>query len=615
MSGLRIKYLGYFGPKKEIADITFEPGLNIICGASETGKSFIAESIDFMLGQEDPVRDIPERAGYDRVRLTVESPGWPALTLDRSVEGGHFRAYEEMFTDGPPQTEPHTLRWKHSGARQDTLSFALLERSGFSSKVLRKNAKGETRTLSFRDLARLCVITEEDIDKRGSPLLSGQFVTAPAEYAAFKLLLTGTDDSALVASREASGRHDKEVGKIELLDELIAGLQGKLDEEGIDESELTDQMQRLEAGISLQNEALTNVQRALNSLLERRGNAAKELRIRKSRATEVDELIKRFSLLDTHYQTDLSRLQAIHESGSLLVHLEGASCPLCGAEPSAQHLETDCQGNTEAVIHAASAEILKINRLRRELADTVEMLTGERKALENSLDQFDREYQTSEHELENISVPAVYAERNSYNQLVSKHADIRIQLEKLNQLKSLIEQRAALDDDEADTTGTTTTKTQVSRNILDEFAQTVENILKEWHFPNAARVFFDETKRDIQIAGKERGSTGKGLRAITHAAVKIGLMEFCRERNLPHPGFVVLDSPLLAYWKPEGPDDDLRGTDLKEMFYRYLLGLHKDNQVIIVENEHPPAFVVKKAAVTIFTKNPKQGRNGFFPFA
>ena len=68
-------------------------------------------------------------------------------------------------------------------------------------------------------------------------------------------------------------------------------------------------------------------------------------------------------------------------------------------------------------------------------------------------------------------------------------------------------------------------------------------------------------------------------------------MEFCRERNLAHPGFVVLDSPLLAYWKPEGDDDDLRGTDLKEMFYRYLLGLRKDNQVIIIENEHPPDFV------------------------
>jgi hypothetical protein len=149
--------------------------------------------------------------------------------------------------------------------------------------------------------------------------------------------------------------------------------------------------------------------------------------------------------------------------------------------------------------------------------------------------------------------------------------------------------------------------------VLDEFAQAIEDILQRWHFPNANRVFFDPNKRDFQIAGKDRGSTGKGLRAITHAAVKIGLMEFCRERDLPHPGFVVLDSPLLAYWKPEGEEDDLRGTDLKEMFYRYLLDLPNDNQVIIVENEHPPDFVSRDSNVIVFTKNPHRGRYGFFP--
>jgi hypothetical protein len=119
MTGLRLRYLGYFGPKKELAALVFDPGLNVICGASETGKSFIAESIDFMLGQEEPVRDIPERAGYDRVRLAIESPGWPPLTLDRSIEGGHFRAYEVLLSHDTPKTEPRILKWKHSGARHD----------------------------------------------------------------------------------------------------------------------------------------------------------------------------------------------------------------------------------------------------------------------------------------------------------------------------------------------------------------------------------------------------------------------------------------------------------------------------------------------------------------
>ena len=195
----------------------------------------------------------------------------------------------------------------------------------------------------------------------------------------------------------------------------------------------------------------------------------------------------------------------------------------------------------------------------------------------------------------------------------NEHKYVRTVLDKVKRLKRLIDQRMQLENEESSPKAATPTRTQVSTNVLDEFSKVVGGILEEWHYPNATRVFFDESRRDFQIAGKARGSTGKGLRAITHAAVTIGLMVFCRERGLPHPGFVVLDSPLLAYWKPEGVEDDLRGTDLKEMFYRYLVGLNRENQVIIVENEHPPRFVSENALVTVFTKNPHQGRYGFFP--
>ena len=33
------------------------------------------------------------------------SAGWPPLTLDRSVEGDNFRAYEELLAEGSPGTE------------------------------------------------------------------------------------------------------------------------------------------------------------------------------------------------------------------------------------------------------------------------------------------------------------------------------------------------------------------------------------------------------------------------------------------------------------------------------------------------------------------------------
>ena len=69
MSGFLIRHLCFFGPDKETAGLDFEPGLNVIRGASDTGKSLVAESLDFMFGQQYPIRHIPERDGYDRIRL------------------------------------------------------------------------------------------------------------------------------------------------------------------------------------------------------------------------------------------------------------------------------------------------------------------------------------------------------------------------------------------------------------------------------------------------------------------------------------------------------------------------------------------------------------------
>jgi predicted nuclease with TOPRIM domain len=610
VSGLVLRYLAYLGPNRTAADVSFEPGLNVICGASETGKSYVAESIDFMLGQESPVRDIPERAGYDRLRLKIECEGWPALLLERSIEGGNFRTYEEVGSDQPKDAT--VLRWKHSGARQDTLSHALLERIGLSSRRLRRNSRDQSRSLSFRDLARVVIVNETEIQKRSSPLLSGQFVSATSEYAAFKFLLTGTDDSALVSSVDKESRRELEGGKIELLDEWIHELRSSLEESGADENEITEQLSRLESTIEEQNAALVSVQRTLNSLLERRGVAARQVRDRRARLLEIAELVARFTLLDQHYQTDLRRLEAIHESGSLFVHLDAKACPLCGAEIGAQHLDGDCDGNTDSVVQAAQAEMQKIHRLRSELGETLSSLQLEQREFEGSLAGYESQYRRADEELSQVVAPAVSEERASYNALITRRAELQAARSQFDRLHQLIAQRTEIEVADGDAPSSAGS-TQISKTVLDSFSQTVQQILSDWHFPNATRVFFDESKRDFVIAGKERGSTGKGLRAITHAAVTIGLMVFCRENDLPHPGFVVLDSPLLAYWKPEGVEDDLRGTDLKERFYEYLLGLKSDLQVVIMENEHPPDAVIERANVLIFTKNFHQGRYGFFP--
>ena len=613
MKTIQLQGLAFLGPSCTPISISFRPGLNVICGASETGKSFIVEAIDFMLGGRPPLRDIPERVGFDRIRMPIVCEGWEPLGLERSTEGGNFSVFAEELLEGAPTTEPTLLRQQHSPAREDTLSHVLLDRIGLNSKRVRKNRAGDTSSLSFRNLARLCVVTEEEIQRTGSPLLSGQYAQQTVDYSVFKLLVTGIDDSALVPSADFTTKRKLVEGKLELLDQMMEKLESELIEQGLDQTEILSRSQRIESEIRQQDKALDEVQAHLDALLEQRGEVVREIESRRARMTEIDELSSRFELLNTHYQSDLKRLEAIHESGSLFVHLERDACPLCGASLSNQHLETECDGNAVELIVAADAEMKKVRQLARELGQTVSVLKEEAEEIRGKLPTLEDKYNRLDSRLSKISGPAVTSQRASYGELVSKRAELMGSFEKFAQLENLAKQRSGLESEKEARDETSESRTEVATSTLDAFSQTIEGILSDWHFPNAGRVYFDESARDIQIAGKERGSTGKGLRAITHAAMTVGLVEFCLEQQRPHPGFVVLDSPLLAYWKPEGEEDDLSGTDLKDRFYKYLLGFRSDVQVIIVENEPPPAFVSEKGNVVTFTKNPHRGRYGFFP--
>ena len=103
-AGLRLRHLTFSGPNLEPAFISFEAGLNVIYGASNTGKSFIVDTIDFMLGGKGPLRDIPERVGYDRVLLAMETLDGQEFTIRRSTSG-ELSKYTMGFSPKPRHRE------------------------------------------------------------------------------------------------------------------------------------------------------------------------------------------------------------------------------------------------------------------------------------------------------------------------------------------------------------------------------------------------------------------------------------------------------------------------------------------------------------------------------
>jgi hypothetical protein len=146
-------------------------------------------------------------------------------------------------------------------------------------------------------------------------------------------------------------------------------------------------------------------------------------------------------------------------------------------------------------------------------------------------------------------------------------------------------------------------------------------VLSEWKFPGKYHVSFCNKTYDLRIDGKLRIDNGKGVRAVTHAAFKVAMLIYCRERNLPHPGVVVLDTPLLTYRDPiknpkhgklSNDEKALAQTPLMKNFFEHLHRIQDLGQFIIFENIDPPTNIDELANVEAFVGN-MYGRWGFFP--
>ncbi|MDP9993842.1 uncharacterized coiled-coil DUF342 family protein [Variovorax boronicumulans] len=613
--GFRVRRLAFFGPQKPPSSITFGPGLNVLYGASDTGKSFIVEALDFMMGGNLALREIPERTGYNQVLLGIENLQGQAFTLVRSIDGGGFNLYEGRY-DAPPgiEVQPKLLAEKHSEKSEGNLSMFLLQQCGLAGKRVRKNVRGETNSLSFRNVARLMIVTETEITQQRSPLHDGNPTANTPNTATFKLLLTGMDDSALVPNAPQEPEELSREAQMQLLDQLLDDYRDQLKELTKSPRELEDQLRKIDASLSQHAVQLESTEAAFQEAAGRRRELRKKLEEGRDRRNEVGTLLARFSLLDRHYNSDIERLRAIEEGGTLFGILGSSRCPLCGADPAHHHDDEECDGNVDVIVDAARKEISKIELLRGELANTIRELHREGAS-------FDRRMPTVVAELKEISgqvdglISSKLAKlRASYSEFADKRGEVRQAIALYATVQDMERRRADLENAQEERGSSTPIQGDIPTVVAEGFAQSVEAILKAWHFPDVGPVHFDAKSRDLVIAGKQRTARGKGLRAVTHAAFTLGLLDYCRENGTPHPGFVILDSPLLAYRKPDGKEDDLTGTDLNEQFYSYLQSLPTDRQVIVVENSDPPTAIAALEQVQMFGKNPHSGRYGLFPY-
>lgn len=590
------------------ADLPFSDLFTFVFGASNTGKSFAVESLDFMLGGSRELPNISERKPYDRALLEFSLSTDEQIVLERALVGGEFSA----SING---AEPIVLGARHSKNDESNLSNWLLGQLGMAQKEIARDKSATKKPLSFRDIARLCIVDETAIQSKTSPAESGDVSFAPLERNVFKYMLTGEDDSALVTILKPKDYATGRSAQVRLLEDMLLEVEGEIAESYPDIDDLPDEYVKVQDELVEIEKQLAFARESSRDKLGRKMRLVTSINRDQQQVTDTNIALDSFEQLKRVYESDIARLESIEESGFLL-GLNGDDCPVCGASQEHQaHKQVLTQ--IEAARAAAEIEIAKVRAHAIELAatikDTAKMLniTSERlHQAERSLTALESEISEgapkTDDSLRRLSEVIPRRDRISRGMALSSR-----QVELTKQIAELKKKRQVRPP--------STVHGGLSTETANDFAAEVGTILKLWGFPGECRTFFDLSGTfDLIIDGKRRKDNGKGVRAITHAAFKVALMTYCRTRGLPHPGFLVLDSPLITYRDPitskggalAADEEILKGSDLRDRMFRHLGSLGDVGQVVVFDNTDPPTNADQFAQIQAFTNNAEAGRQG-----
>ena len=605
--GFQITYLALKGTDVADATVNFGTGLNVISGPSDTGKTFISECINYAFGSSKRPSAIPEAQPYESVELGIKalSTG-DHFQIKRNLRGG-----VALLTSSTQ--EDRILGETHDAGNEDTISYFFLTLCGFNNRLVRTNASGKTRQLSFRDIVHLIIVTEEEIIRKYSPLRSGQFPLKTVEDSVFRLLLTGGDDASVIAAPDPKTVNAENKGKEEVLELLIKQAHNKLEQiaPGKSRPELTAQQEMIDASLSETLTLVSSTQQAASDLEENRKSAWTTLRENQSSLAVHLELLKRFTLLKSQYISDLRRLESIAEAGIRLAQLDQTQCPVCGAE--AEHhskLHPDNFIEPDKVAEACDIEADRLQLLLTDLDQTISQNVQKMEILDEKISSLNERVETAESELTNHFKPRLNDALSSLQE--SREFQIRIQQaldlhSRIDDLEELLNQF----NNRKKTGKRSKFNASADSSVTEELAIKVEELLRAWQFPDLERVTFNTIDQDIQISGRNRSDHGKGVRAITHAAFTIGLMYYCVDKSMPHPGVVIVDSPLVVYREPDS--DEVGFTrNLKDLAYSFLASQQTRGQVIVLENEDPPNNLPDTATIIRFT-GASHGHKGFIP--
>lgn len=558
------------GVGKEDAVLTFERGLNVITGDSDTGKTFAFQCINYILGGEKPPKNIVEANGYTEITLefTIDDE---VYKIGRTIGSSKVRIMHN-------NEEDLMMPYKHDPSNTKNLSRYLLKLlQGHSENAyLKKNKKNQKRTLSFRDIVHLITVDETEIIAEGSSFQSIQYTERTASKSVLKYIITGSDDQNIEEIDDIENENIRRAGvvqfllkKKDILKQKIQAIEDDANYQLYEKAETTQQMAEeirlLRNRISLLNGQITQNQVKIDEL--------------KKLCFEDDAKITEFEMLNRHYDEELKRNDMVATYTDFLEQLPRLDCPVCRQPIMSGVIDSDSSETLFEYFKNHAIQLKsKIQDLTYAIDDIKERLTRNKESIRCLLE-------------ENSQLSKEIIEKQALLSKLSRNIAAIRQLDAMKKSLEIYQQDLSSVELDIIAYSEKVKKSKQSSNKLisplyNDYCREIESVLKKWGFSENVVVTFNDETLDLSIDGKARSDWGKGYRAFILSAMVIGLMRYCFKNNRLHPGFVILDSPLVSL-KERKKDEDGEWVDdyMEKKMVEDILEEDCLHQVIIFENK------------------------------
>jgi hypothetical protein len=607
MATFWITRLRVIGDGKTNAEIEFGPHLNLISGASDSGKSYILNCIRYMFAAAGAPDPVPEAAGYSTLLMEVETSAGKRFVLQRSLKKGgdllhHAVPLEEWTGEGGT-----ALKARHSSDKLDNVSRFLLSLCDLADVEIAQS-KTKKRSLNFRDIVKFSLIDETAIIDQRTPIYpSRQHNDETADKSVFDFLTSGEDASSLIVAPDAKIEKASWRARYELYSQLMDELKSQTPDV---EEVSKENLQRIEAQIEEVSKAIAESNRTLTAEHIARSNLWGGWHKTSARRSVVGELLSRFSLLGEHYNSDIDRLGFLAEADHYLSQIGAAAhCPVCGALIG-EHAESEHEGVAvrSDIRTAAAAESAKLKELLDDLGLTQETLAIEADDLDAELSGITVLIDEIDAQISEDLVPQLQLAKGELSDLFAERSRCIAEIDAHARLRSLAMRQGGLGPEPKQ-------KRQKKRDkdaaVVEpahrrEFLNRVQKLLTAWRYTPVDIAEFNPEDMDLVVAGQTRRSHGKGYRAILLSAFTIALMLQAKGR---HPALVILDSPLTSYRENDAYELE---ADIQRGFFEHLLNF-TEGQVIVLENKEPPADLQQRMHYEHFSGVAGLGRKGFYP--